>query len=314
MQIQAQSPYTLSTSNVDYQKLSSGISINGGTIWSVQKFPIPLPFSFKMGSITTTEMYIDGAILYPDTMNANVGIFQYFSVMSIDRGALGSSSKSPLRYQVTGNPGSRIFKIESLSQGFYYEYLTYGTLADSFNCQFWLYEGSNIVEIHFGEAKISHAGLYFVPIPDTAPSYCGYQNMDFTTGNVNYAYVAAGNPLNAVLDSLTATHTPLSFTSYPPSGTVYRFTPKNLTAIDDNTTSIPVQIYPTQINDYLTIDYSASQKATYHFLNIQGEKLNINGQLQTGINQLVLTPLPQGIYLLQIITPTALSTHKIIKI
>lgn len=309
--VQGQSPYLLSTHQVPYQPLSNATSINGNIVWSIQKFTIPLPFAAKIGNTTVNQVYTDGSVLYADTTGSSADIFQYLYAYTIDRGTGTTTSKSPLRYAVTGNVGSRIFKMESLSVGFNQERQLYGTLKDSFDCQIWLYEGSNIVEIHFGNAKISHATAYF---QSSGPSFCGYMNVDFSTGAGNYAYLASGDPLNADMDSLTATHMPGSFYSFPSSGTVYRFTPKGFTSTNSLTQTLPVSVYPTQCEEWLYLDYDGQEKMNFSLLTSAGAEVNIAGSLQTGKNQVSLVGLARGIYFLRIQSATKVNTLKIVKI
>lgn len=308
--VKGQAPYQLSTLQVPYQPLTNGTSVNGNSVWSVQKFTIPLPFSVKIGNSTVNQVYTDGTVLYADTMGTSVDIFQLAYAYTVDRGYGGANTKSPLSYQVEGNTGSRIFKMQGTSAGFYAEQQNYGTMLDSFDYQIWVYEGSNIVEIHFGNAKISHATDYF---QSSGPGFCGYMNVNFSTGSGNSAYLASGDPLNAQPDSLTASHMPAPLNSYPAAGTVYRFTPTSLTANEPFSPTLPIIAYPTQCNEVLNLDYHGQELAHFELLNVQGAAVNVAGELTNGNHQVNLAHLTSGLYFLQISTATATTTMRIVK-
>lgn len=309
--LKSQSPYILSTLQEPYQALSNPTSINGSSVWSVQKFTIPLPFSVKIGNSTVNQVYTDGTVLYADTMGSNVDILQLFYAYTLDRGYMGSQSKSPLNYEISGNVGSRIFKLEGKSVGFYFEYVNYATMLDSFDYQIWLYEGSNIAEIHFGNAKISHANDYFQA---PTPGFCGYMNVNFNTGAGNFGYLAAGDPTNAVMDSLKDGHFPANFDSYPVAGTVYRFTPKTLTALEDFSPTLAVDVYPTLCKDELFLQYHEHEEVNFELLSLSGAKTNVSGKLKHEKQGISLTHLPAGIYLLKIATNSNETTVRIVKL
>jgi hypothetical protein len=58
-----------------------------------------------------------------------------FGSSLIDRGFGSGNSQSPLSYQVTGNSGDQIFKIQWENAGFLNEYDALGTLNDYINFQ-----------------------------------------------------------------------------------------------------------------------------------------------------------------------------------
>ena len=67
-----------------------------------------------------------------------------------DRGYNTPISESDVFYKLTGEPGSRIFKLEWKNVGFYREIAEQGTANNYTNFQLWIYEGSSDIEVRFG--------------------------------------------------------------------------------------------------------------------------------------------------------------------
>lgn len=307
----AQSPYLLTSTTASYTALSGATSANGTTPWHVQYFSMPLGFSAKFGNTMVTRLYTDGAVLYADTMGTAVDLFQSFYSHTIDPGFGTATSQSPLRYMTTGSAPNRIFKYEVSGGRFYAEKQTYGTYADSFNYQVWVYEGSNNIEMHFGSSKISHAVDYFGL--GGYPSFCGYFNVNFSTGVGNIGYFAAGAVATPFIDSFTAMHNPVGLYNYPPSGTVFKFSPRTSTTGIANIGSFPnVYVYPTVCNNNLFVDVKEGSPIDYRIVSLTGAVM-MEGALQTGNNSLGVNRLAPGMYLLQLQSVASKTTYRFVK-
>ena len=294
LSLKAQSPYTLTATTAIYAPLAGATSVNGTTKWDTQFFTMPVGFNAKLGSHTVSKVFTDGTDLYSDTTGTSVDLFQSFFAHSIDRGT--TTSLSPLRYMTTGAAPNRIFKYEVAGGGFYAEQQMHGTYLDSFNVQFWVFETSNVIELHFGPAKISHPTEYF----DTTgkPGYCGYFNVSFTSGP-NFGYFAAGSPTAPFMDSITATHNPLPLNSYPASGTVYRFTPRSTTGVASVNAPLQASLFPTICTSSLTITLMETDAVSYELMGINGAVVS-QGALQHGSNALDVTGLAAGTYIVRL--------------
>lgn len=306
----AQMPYSLAVQNQAYQELTGTTSVNGTTIWDDDNYIIPLGFNFQFGGKTMTSLDLIGlSAMGTDTS----GIMQMFSLIGTDlsdRGSLGSSSKSPVRYTVTGAAGSKIFKLELFNAGFSDEMYTYNTLDDSLNLQLWLYEATNAIEIHFGSSKISHMADYFF----FGGPMIGYaKNMDIDQGDFDVMYALKGSPAAPTIDSVEkGSFNFPSLNAYPPSGTVYTFTPKPATAIKNIMTD-KITVYPTQCTDAIYIENDNVPDTYYQLLSLTGNVVK-NGKVDNGRNKIDISNLTAGMYIVRLDNITGYEVKKVIKL
>lgn len=153
------------TFNYSFQKDSSAYTpLSGATVLSVAEnfrglqFTVHIPFSFTACGVTTDTLLIDG--------NGYISFNRENGASIIACNAFSSNMDSLAHYQssiltsVSGNAGSRIFKIEfnNLSQNQF-------SANDKLNYQVWLYEGDKHIEFHIGAN--SYAGLEdgIFPVP-----------------------------------------------------------------------------------------------------------------------------------------------------
>ncbi|MBS1775145.1 MAG: T9SS type A sorting domain-containing protein [Bacteroidetes bacterium] len=319
LQASAHFRYTLTTSTQAYVPLSSNsTAVNGSTLWAFDSYVIPLPFSFKLNGVTQSNYNIAlGAALSPASDTDQTKLLSGFSVMDAwlaDRGLPLGPSKSPIRYRIDGTAPNRIFKLEYFNAGFMPEGQNYGTMLDSVNVQVWVFESTDVVELHYGDSKITHAKDYFFNHSNPFISYI--YNIDVNTGNATYYYLH-GNAASPVIDTVSSNDLDtniITLSFMPPSGTVYRFIPKTSTALIDNSLG-EVKVYPTYVVNCFTI--ASVPEGTYHYqlYSLNGSNTNISGALHTGYNTIACDGLATGIYLLNITNEKtgAVISRKIIK-
>ncbi len=308
----AQMPYTLTVKNESYTPLTSGAtSINGTDIWQESNYSVPLTFNMNIGGKTTSRLFLSSSnSIGSDT----AGIINGFLVLGaevVDRGLGGSASKSPIRYAIAGTAGSRIFKLEVFNAGFADEHANYATLNDSLSYQVWLYEGSNVVEYHYGPSRISHASDYF---PLGGPLMGYMKNNNIETSDFEKWYLLKGSATAPTVDSISGfTGTIPALNAYPPSGTVYRFTPKNQsTAVSDLLKGM-VGVYPTRCTSELYIDNVAVSEIGYKLVALNGVTLQ-TGKAGKGKTALDVSGLAQGMYFLQLESVAGSDVRKFVKL
>lgn len=306
----AQMPYSVSVQDQAYTSLTGATNINGNTIWDEENYIVPLGFSFNFGGKTmTTINLVNGTGLGTDT----TGVIQLFSIFGtdiIDRGALGTASLSPMRYSVTGAAGSKIFKLELFNFGFADEKYTYNSLNDSANLQVWLYEGTNAIEVRFGDSKITNLSDYFF----FGGPMIGYvKNMDMGQGEFDYSYLLKGSPTAPTIDSIAkgGMNFP-SLSSYPPAGTVYKFIPKATTSVKDLLTE-KINVFPTQCTDAIFIQNQEMPDTYYQVVSISGNVLR-NGKLENGQTKIDVSNLTAGMYILRVDNVIGYDLRKFVKL
>ena len=309
-----QIPYTVTTQTQTYTALTGATSINGSTQWDDESYKLTLPFSFKLGTTTVSSLslLLGFGGIGTDTTGIISGI-TYGDMDLADRGSITPSgpSLSPVRYAVTGATPNRIAKVEIANAGFFDEIDNNGTANDFVNIQVWVYETSNIIELHYGPSSISTSD-YFLFSNGPAPGYV--KNLDFNGLSVEKYYSLAGDPTAPTIDSIDIFGGSGSgLDSYPGNGTVYRFTPKSATGVSNIPGFASVRVYPTITNGLLNMELNEATTANYQVLAMDGRSTEFAGKLSKGNNRLDAGSLTPGMYLLRIENGTNRSIYRFLK-
>lgn len=311
-QVKAQMPYTVTVLSQVYTPLSGATNIKGTSVWSdTSTFTAPLGFNFAFGNKTTNSFNLLGTNMVGSDLSGVISGFSFIDATLTDRGVTGGTSKSPVRYLTTGAAGKRIFKAELFNAGFSDENNLYSTLNDSLNIQIWLYEDSGIVELHYGPSKISHGSDYFSN--GSGPMVGFAKNLDYDKMIFDKVYILTGSTSSPTIDSATASSPSFpTLNTYPPSGTVYRFVPKNKpTKVSDAFTLKGIKVFPTSCTERLFVE-SQEEAVDYAILSMNGAIVK-KGSLVIGANAINVGDIPWGMYLLNLRGSTAFGTYKFIK-
>jgi hypothetical protein len=310
----AQLGYKLSVSTDTYTPLTGGTSVNDTTRWDEENYKVPLGFNFKLGTSTISHFsLVSGSFAASDTDGTVISGFFTCDADLHDRGnAGGASSKSPIRYTTSGAAGSRIFKMEVYNAGFWDEWDMYITNNDSVCYQIWYYETSNIVELRFGPSNITHATDYFYL--GSGPVIGFMKNIDPSNGSLDMLYYLNGSASSPTLDSTSSMFSVSGgLTSYPANGTVYRFTPPG-TGVGSIAKELDgINVLNTVCTDYLKVANKNANKTTYTVTAMNGTNTNLNGTLQQGTNNIDLSALPAGVYILQCKNSNGAMQQRIVK-
>lgn len=307
----AQNPYTFSVRTQAYAPLTSA-PVNDTTAWTVATFSTPLPFAFKLAGQPISRFNLMSANIGPATDTAGTvdGMVMLGAVL-VDRGLMTGPSRSPIRFQTTGAAPNRIFKAEVAGAGFLEELMSNSTQDDSVNLQVWLYEGSHIVELHYGPSKVSANPDYF---SDAGPTVGFIRGLDVNIPVYQKLYVLTGSPAAPVVDSVSFTDPERGLSSYPTPGTVYRFTPRSFTpaSVAQESELALSAMYPNPFTDQLTFRYAGQGIVDYQVLAMNGAKL-IQGRTGYGEHHVDVSKLQPGAYLVRLSTNTEARSAQFIK-
>jgi len=311
--------YSLSTSTSTYTPLSGASTANGSTPWdSTSYFSEPLGFTgFSIDTTATDFFYLQKGVYFSADTVTRMALhgFLLMNANLIDRGAVSGTSLSPISFMTSGSTGSRIFKLQIANVGFAEEQSTYGTLNDYVNFQVWVYEGSNIVEIHIGDSHITsgHAATFW-PITGGSPAI-GFGKRKDTLGS-GTEYIVSGPPYS--YDSIVYhKHSPTYvgsgfFPGLPASGSVFTFTPVRLAV--NNVAVKDAKIYPTSCTNEVMVDYYNNVATQYEVVSINGSITGIKGHLVNGTTHIDISSLAAGMYFVQLSNNAGKSTNKFIKL
>lgn len=169
-ELNSQCAYTFSTATGTYAPLTNTTSINLGQVWTMNSsYSVPLGFTLPLtaGRTTNAVNVFGGRVEFPTASIAYALLLYHWPFggnLLTDNGYGTSVSQSPITYEVTGTAGNRIAKIEFSNAGLEYDHASYctGTLTglDFVNFQYWFYEATGRIEVHFGPYSVNNPISY----------------------------------------------------------------------------------------------------------------------------------------------------------
>lgn len=244
--------YVFSTTNVPYQGLVSPIPLNNGSPWNnSSSFQVYFNFDFLIHGETITALNVmaGGGLSFPGIGNKQLRVFGHpdSGYLLEDKDQVNSSS--PISYEVLGDPGQRILKVQWQNAGFR-EWCASSDSSDYVNFQIWLFEVDDHIEVHFGDFS-ADAGAYGQP--DCNGGTDGTQFI-FEFDNCNNALSLTGPcvlPSYAFRDHCIW-QPGIHVSGTPPSGTVYALAPEGDVGVDDISAS-PLRLYPNPVGGILHV-------------------------------------------------------------
>lgn len=306
----AQMPYDVSVSMESYVPLDSAHKLSGTSVWDEETYHIDIPFAFKLNGKSISRIFLQGSeMVYSDT----AGIVDGFAIVAadlIDRGILDSAllSQSPLSYKLEGQVNDRVLKVELANVGFADE-LWLETIDDYMNIQVWFYEKDDVIELRYGKSSVVGFASYF-PLG----FFTGFvKNIDQSQSTFDILYILSGDPAAPTVDSFIQDGFSMGLNAIPDSGTVYRFTPKKITGINQTAVTESMKLYPTICKDEIFIESLNKINTNYTLISLCG-RLFDTGQVNPGKNIINVSNLLPGSYFICFNREGVIETHKFIKI
>lgn len=311
--------YTFINSTNDYSELNSGTSITTAAPWDDPEGTIPLGFDFQFFFDTTLNtLYLDelglgGELTSTTTYTTPVPILYVFWVDLIDRGydfdneEATSGSLSSISYLTEGTEGSRICKIQWKNVGFYGDIDANATSTDFVNFQLWLYEGSNVLEVHFGTSSVLD---YDVSLEgENGPIIGLVSSFNYTTGEQEGdAFALTGDPASPVLaksDDIFLSQ----LSGIPADGAVYKFMPAATSGSLVGTYIPSAQVFPNPTTGEVQI-FTDLKNYKVTLSDLMGKEVAFYPSSATSIN---FSNLPAGVYIVTLSTDDEISTQRVIK-
>ncbi|WP_448606612.1 T9SS type A sorting domain-containing protein [Paenimyroides ceti] len=311
LQTKAQSLYVLATHNAAYSDLVNPISINNGEAWNgIPYGPFEVPFSFKIANQPITNFGFENDYFVFFTameINASQYILSAPGIYVLDKNYETGISESPLSYKVDGIVGNRILKIEIKNAGSETELLVNQTNNLFLNVQIWIYEGTDVIEYHYGNSNITQTDIEDFK-EEEDPLLVAIGEPSFT-----YSGFVSGNPVSPTFNEINNGNineidlTEYALNSYPASGTVYRFTPST-TVANDKFDKTRFSVYPNPATEVLNISLEKMDAMAYIITDMTGKTIQ-KGIFKALENTIELGNLSSGMYCIRI----GDSTQKFIK-
>jgi hypothetical protein len=276
--------YSFVKTNEGYINLDNPISINNGEVWDDPAYTINLPFEFAISNVSSSTIEVQDS--YFGFVDSQTDIFHLASPLGIDlidRGYMDDVSLSSISYEIVGNVGSRICKIEWTNAGAYND----ENLSMFVNFQVWLYETSNIIEYRYGSSMIDNLSVFFSDetggwvMVGKFDSGAFFDDSVFLSGD-------ADNPITTNIVSY--------INGFPSETTIYRFTPTTMSLPSQQLSE--VQLYPNPAVSFINVEVN-DINALYQIIDVTG-KIVRNGSLDQLKNQINIHELDSGFYILQV--------------
>jgi len=317
-------PYSFSKFTAPYNDLTGATNLTAGVSWddTVMTVPIGFPFKWALSNRTLNDIMIDsyGMLYAPDDLDSNIGfasrIMMAYQADLVDRSYnTNQVAISPISYKTEGTAGNRICKVEFKNAGFYSD----ATGIDSANFQVWLYEGSNIIEYHYGPQGVDDIStsfdgengpwinLVYKLSVDTLAATALLDSCSYVAGNTSTSAIM--NP-TAQLD-LNSLPSDFAFDGLPANGQVFRFAPLGVSSVKEVEAAFAgVQVFPTHAVSSVHIQHEGA--VTYARLTDLHGKVLWSGEVKSQQMDIPTSSLSQGMYFLSLTTNQQLTkTYKI---
>lgn len=291
-------PYNFSQSTSAYAALSGETLLTTTTPWTyASAFTVPIGFTFNFMGTNFTTVYVEGSgFTYFDFNYYNLAL--PFTVKLQSKGSSGNNS--PISYKTVGVAPNRITKVQWKNAGFYYD------TTSTINLQMWLYETTNVIEVHIGANNVPNPSIVYQENGSDGP-VVGLFEFNSPT-NCTYSSILSGSPAAAGVTNPTGNVNIFgtSLTGTPPNGTVYIFDPGANAVNEFRAASF--SLYPNPATDFVMIrcEQPIESCAIYAL-----DGALISTQIPT-TNRLYVGDLPMGIYLIEVETAGIISRQKLV--
>ncbi len=271
-----------------YIAIHSGISLTTTSPWDDPSAEINLPFSFDLYGSPIQQLSLGegfGAQLFTQNQSGTSDCIALIDADLIDLGYGTKKSKSLIHYTVDGAIGARILKIEWSNVGFRSKELPKASnLKDFANYQLWLFEGTNILEVHFGPSSVQHPERSFY----NKQGPFGYLIHQFDEQNQTISPLSIQLTKNAEnLQLINTTSQLQTIGSWPKEGTVIQIRPKSGSAFSDDFT-----LFPNPTSNIAMIKDLRKETTLLYLTDSFGKKLDV----PVALGQIDLSDQPNGLY------------------
>jgi len=274
-----------------YKNIEDPISLSNNIIWDDPEYQLQIDMDFDLLGATLTEINF-GPGLGGDLYNGDMSYSLFPITADIADRAYNDyfdnedepGGLSPISYKVIGEEGSQILKIEWNNVGFYED----ESNSYYMNFQLWLYEGSDMIEVHYGLSNVPDN--FF----NSEENICGFFAVDFTT-EIGSGFTLEEESGNYVFgfNYLDADWEGNFFTSVPENGTVFRFYPEYAVGMDEIESVI--KMHPNPATDVLYLENDEQVLTKYQIVSLDGRILKTGTSSEQKI-QVDISDLNTGMY------------------
>jgi len=295
--------YNFTKTTGTYTDLTGVTSLTNNLTWDDPTATIPLGFNLTIFDTTVSTLYFNEYFLGGSVMASNLDVgrgaaISIFEADLMDRGyefLAGDDQPgglSTLSYKIEGTSGNKVAKIEWKNVGFYEEIDSDDTSLQFMNCQLWLYEGSNTVEMHYGPSNVTDVPLVYEDEP--GPSIGIFPAINMETYLFEGDGFAVGGSVPNEVGYINYSDTTPYLGGTPGNGTIYKFTFDATSVKDVSELANEIVLWPQPAKDFIQLRSNLSISPNVTAITVQGKKV----ALQLVHNKIDITILPKGVYTL----------------
>ncbi len=292
-------PYFFWQSSETYTPLVGGTSVNGTTVWNgfdVFTVPIGFTFNFMDAAFTSFDFEATGRVIF------DVDHYYFADMLVVnglqDKGA--GTSLSPITYQLTGSPGTQIFKLEISNATFS------GDLTATVDFQIWIYEELSRIELHSGPVTIpNEAGAF----SGTGPSSGVFHVTSWTPETYAYGLMAYDDPLapeDTIFSGPGINTFDIYIDGWPAEDEMYIYSDSSAFMDLEKQENTALRIWPNPAGEFLIVD-GLSDDCVMEMYDLSGA-LTLRTTPGTD-GQVDLRELTRGVYLLRVVLEGACVTE-----
>ncbi|MGM0566193.1 MAG: T9SS type A sorting domain-containing protein [Bacteroidota bacterium] len=310
-------PYFSTTYMEDYTEINNPISVNNGEIWNEgSSYSIYFDFNFTVFDQDYSSLNVDagGGIVFPGYGSKSFRIYHtpFGGYLLKDKGV--DSSLSAIDYEVVGEEGQYIIKIQWENAGFVQWYSSSDT-SDFVDFQIWIFQEDAHFELHFGDNQ-ADPGTYGYPEATSDPN--PGPSIKFTyddCSNVLSYYYAADNPSYDYFDMCVPNYSFIDGT--PSEGITYMITPnENYVGISKNDLRGTI-VFPNPANDVIHIENydELLDIESVCIVDVFGKVILEfqKNEISNSTLSLNIETIPEGVYFVRIYSKNNSITKRIIK-
>ena len=302
--------YDFSVSRQPYQALTGGTSVNDGVIWDSPVLPVSLGFEFELFGDPASQLFVAGG---GAEIRSSMNYFFPTNVIAVNLNDLvdrnsqqGNASLSPITYSLLGETPNRVGILQWENVGYYHDFWDLGYYARFNNFQLWLYEGSNVIEVHYGPNNVSSIESYYEDYPGVYLSKHSYYDTRFSDIIFDELFHLSGEAAAPswvrAMNMSESYERSFYLDSAPTEGTVYTFRPAGSVPTQDRQpgcTQVEVYPNPARSTFRLTLPQEAGAIDRVALYDLTGKLVRSFGNDPVNYT---LDGLPDGMYQLQLTT------------
>ncbi|MFM9985326.1 MAG: T9SS type A sorting domain-containing protein [Flavobacteriales bacterium] len=306
-------PYEFTILTENYVAFEDGTSLTSSIEWDDDYYTAPIGFSFSYMDSTYDMISAIGIFggLGSELVLGEYDTTGKYDIMCpalLDLVDAEGAEQSDISYITTGEPGSRIFKLQWTNCALYGDN---GPTNARIEMQVWLFEATNSIDFRYGLA--SNLSLQDYLFLNGMPVYIGNDcEVGGDPGLPTNIWILTGDAATADIQSLQTLNeffTGVFLEDYPANGLVYHFegTPDNVNNIEAEA----LLAYPTISESTITIS-GISPNSTLAVLDMTGKMLETS-TIQSTTFVLDISRWSSGLYFVEVFDGNAARTTKFIK-